>query len=209
MTKGFTLIEILLTLLIVGMVSAGAIMGLMSMNKFNRVAGARESQQLDLLSIGAFIQRLARSSQSCSKVALGGEMGLECLVDLNIPATGVLTRVRFIRNGTQLEYQKATTLAGLFTVAQVLQTYPNISGFLVCADNDMDLALAGNCPLLPPKLSQKAVDYALTAPTKNNRFFRFAISASRSDGKATTENSYQGALFVRNPTPFPGVIVPW
>ena len=153
---------------------------------------SRYETHQDLAEAQRFIRRLGRVAKSCVITSVGTNQALDCDVDFASPPKGVITKTRFVQNGSSLLYQHQE--AG--SIWKTKATYRGIKSFSVC---DAAKITAGSCAL-PGK------SFEVFANTVSPRFFRFEILALDAK-KGDKGERYHGAFYVRNPTPFGASIV--
>ncbi len=164
------------------------------------------------------IGRLASSTNGTAPACVKIPGGLECLVDFNVPPTGVTTKVHFVYAPKEktVVYEKFET-AGWARARR----YTDITAFEVCDDADMKRGNDGKIPCQISPIEEPATfgmnrvhsDLADASPAAKNRFFRFRIQGGVSDKQdlkqALTE--VQGSFFVRYPTlpPYDRLVYTW
>ena len=213
---GFTLIEIVVASVLAGLLILILGSAFRTLFRNQSVGDSKESATFPLMAAGEIIERVGRVSRQCKKMGpLGsGEFALECQVDLTRPATNTLTWVRFIRNGTTLEYQRSDDPGAtpeLFTgPITVIQTFPSVedsqNGFVLCDSTDMT-PVSGviPCPLEPTEMSS-VITNAASPIAEKARFIRYLLRGKGSLMKTTSGDTvvltvnpvFQGAFFVRN-----------
>lgn len=192
--KGLSLIE----LSVVGLLSAflilGAIYAFELMTRSSNRFQAFTNRESSLLTASKFIERLGRVATECEKLIDATERKdiLQCSVNFT---TGTTTTVRFIQaveSGLNvLRYENLVD--GVWTL---VLSYPHIAVFRVCTGNEMQ---SGTCPIEPLGLNN-------VVATASSRIFRYELI---SDAVSLGQKSLHGAFYVRNPTPFPGIVYQW
>ena len=172
--------------------------GFQSTGSQSKVQGKLESDTLAALQ---HIRRVGRVARTCEKKGTAPDFNLECVVDFTVPSNGTLTTVRFIhvvdpRGQHWLEFQKIHPTTGAW---EMNTKYQGISSLILCNDDDMDLP-TGACPLLPLLLSQASTEN--NSVSRASRFFRYGLVGTAVGRVREIQINYQGAFFVRNPSPF-------
>jgi len=194
--RGFTLIEFLIAALLSAIVLAGAVLGLQQAQTTLSQSNSTGEIEGETLAALQHIRRVGRVAQSCEKKGTAPDFYLECIVDSVTPSNGVTTSARFLRVGDALEYQVMTPPTG--GAWETKATYRGIAAFILCDDAAMALP-TGGCPLLPTTISEANTDNYSAGRT--NRYFRYGLVGVAAGAVRAATIPYQGAFFVRNPSP--------